>query len=202
MCAVCDLFTRQFHAAIPIFLFLQSFEQTTAIGITAFANVEKSILLTIGHAVIQRCRRLMSFGVSFFWCRTQSIGRSKTAQHLVKFLNVRLIGAATAANHAHAIFFDKSLQPMTQTIGRQRIVRLAIHHLRQSGIGQNRYFALPVCRKKLNVLMHFLRPCGAIESNHRHIHSRQNTERRTDIRAHQHRPIGLYGHLTDERHGA
>ena len=134
--------------------------------------------------------------------RRRAIPRADPPQHRILCRDVTVIGAAATTHEVHTKFADETLHPHRHILGGQRVMRLAIHQFRQAGIGLHRNQPRPVLAQPADMLLHLLRPGGAVQPQQRHVQCMDNGGRRSDIGADQQRAGGLHRHLHENRNAA
>src|SRR6185437_4922748 len=114
-----------------------------AVGVAALADREIGVLLAQGHLAIERRDAGDPYALALPRARPVALA-GQPPQHGVERRDMRHVGAAAAADEIDAVLVDEALLPLRQLARRQRIVRLAVHQLRQAGIGLDRDRTGPV----------------------------------------------------------
>ena len=112
---------------------------------------------------------------------------------------MRRVGATAAADQVDAVLGDEALLPLGELAGAQRIMRVAMHQLRQAGIGLDRDEAAPILAEPFHMLGHLVRAGGAVEADDRYVERADHGGRRGDVGADQQRAGGLDRRLDEDR---
>ena len=106
---------------------------------------------------------------------------------------------AAAADQRQAELLDELGVRGGELLGRERVGRALLGEHRQAGVGHAGDGDAGVAREVAQVLAHLGRAGGAVEPDRVDAQRLQRRQRRTDLRAHEHRARGLDRHLDHDR---
>ena len=175
---------------LPVGLQQRVAERPRAVGVGPLPHHQHAGVLPEGHGAVERGRAGLDLR------RTRQNGPAADAlDHLPHVLRRR---PAAAADQPHAVLLGEVLQRVRELARGQGVDRPVLAELRQAGIRHHADRHRRVLAQEAQVLAHLGRAGGAVHADHVDAQRLQSGERRTDLRAEQHRAGELHGHLRDE----
>ena len=180
---------RKVHEAVPILGIEQVAHLLRARRIHTLANDQKrSILSKWLLEIDRRCGR-RKLCVSLFW--------RKTAEPFDQKLYVIRRGSAAAADDIRSEILRESLDLRRKALGSFVVMLLAVLHLRQTGIRQDRDRQRRILTQMAKAVGHLLWPCAAVHTDNVDRERFEGRQCGADLGAVQHRTENLDRHLRD-----